>query len=182
MSGANQLVHEAQTGRSLGELVGIIVDQVADHYNLRPADIMGRALNRQITRERHVALALCVEFSLHGNTDIGNHFGMDRTSVDHAARTIHDMAAEGPQFAAVLAGLRQRIEDRAPETRTRRLSAVVLHRQRQEKRTAAPELEREIGHLLRELRRELTDAIRRDPAAFVQGLGEISRSINAREH
>lgn len=174
---------EPRAGRPLGELVGIIVDLVAEHYGLRPAAIMGRDRARHISRARHVALALTAEFALQGSTAIGQQFDMDRTSVDHAVRVVRDLAAEGSQFAGVLAGLRQRIEERAPETRTWRASAAVRHRLRQSMResSADPDLEQEVARLLRDLRRELTDAVRQDPAAFVQGLGEIARSINTRE-
>lgn len=171
--------------RPLGDLAGIVIDQVADHYALVPGDITGRVQNRRVVWARHVTLSLLAEFSFDSHAEIARQFGIDRTSVDNAVRRVIEQSEGNPVVLGALAALRARIEERAPETRQRLLPARDrAERERIRRQILAsrhPDAEREVIGLLRALRVELTFAIRRDPVAFVVGLSRTCSEINDKE-
>jgi len=62
---------------------------VAEFYNLRVSDLLGRRRTRQIARPRQMAMALVKELTEHSLPEIGDAFGgRDHTTVLHACRQI----------------------------------------------------------------------------------------------
>ncbi len=62
---------------------------VAQYYNIRVADLVGKRRNRSVARPRQVAMALAKELTRHSLPEIGDAFGgRDHTTVLHACRKV----------------------------------------------------------------------------------------------
>ncbi|MBS7458960.1 chromosomal replication initiator protein DnaA [Coralloluteibacterium stylophorae] len=65
---------------------------VADYYQLRVADLLGKKRTRSLARPRQMAMALAKELTEHSLPEIGDAFGgRDHTTVLHATRVIRDL-------------------------------------------------------------------------------------------
>nr|WP_314739594.1 chromosomal replication initiator protein DnaA [uncultured Haemophilus sp.] len=65
---------------------------VADHYNIKLADIKSKIRTRSIARPRQIAMALAKELTNHSLPEIGREFGgRDHTTVMHACKTIAEL-------------------------------------------------------------------------------------------
>ena len=65
---------------------------VADHYNIKLADIKSKSRTRTIARPRQIAMALAKELTNHSLPEIGREFGgRDHTTVMHACKTIAEL-------------------------------------------------------------------------------------------
>ena len=65
---------------------------VADHYNIKLADIKSKSRTRNIARPRQIAMALAKELTNHSLPEIGREFGgRDHTTVMHACKTIAEL-------------------------------------------------------------------------------------------
>ncbi|UOO92915.1 chromosomal replication initiator protein DnaA [Vitreoscilla stercoraria] len=69
-----------------------IMKTVADFYQLKIADLVGKKRSRPIARPRQMAMALAKDLTQQSLPSIGNVFGgRDHTTVMHAHKTIHDL-------------------------------------------------------------------------------------------
>ena len=88
-----------------------IQKRVADHYNIRVADLVGPKRVRSFARPRQVAMYLAKTMTSRSLPDIGRRFGgRDHTTVLHGVRRIEALRAEDAQIADDLAALRRAIE------------------------------------------------------------------------
>ena len=70
---------------------------VAEHYKLKPSDMLSAKRNRSVARPRQVAMALAKELTRHSLPEIGHAFGgRDHTTVLHATRKVKDLCASDP--------------------------------------------------------------------------------------
>jgi chromosomal replication initiator protein len=76
-----------------------IQKKVAEHYNIRVADMHSARRARQVARPRQVAMYLAKQLTPRSLPEIGRKFGgRDHTTVIHAVRKIEELAAYDPAF------------------------------------------------------------------------------------
>lgn len=65
---------------------------VAEHYNIKPADLKSKSRSRSVARPRQIAMALAKELTSHSLPEIGREFGgRDHTTVMHACKTVSEL-------------------------------------------------------------------------------------------
>ena len=85
--------------------------RVADHYNLRLADLIGPRRARAVARPRQIAMYLCKRLTTRSLPEIGRQFGgRDHTTVMHGVRRIEALTAEDGEMAADIERLRRDLE------------------------------------------------------------------------
>ena len=88
-----------------------IVRKVADHYNLKIAEIVGPRRTKTLARARQVAMYLAKKLTQRSLPDIGRRFGgRDHTTVIHAVRRIDELKATDSQIAEDVEILRRILE------------------------------------------------------------------------
>ncbi len=82
--------------------------QVAEHYNVRLADMHSARRARNVARPRQVAMYLAKQLTPRSLPEIGRKFGgRDHTTVMHAVRKVEELISEDPSFAQDVEILRQ---------------------------------------------------------------------------
>lgn len=85
--------------------------RVAEHYNIRLADIVGPKRHRPLARPRQVAMYLCKRLTTRSLPEIGRRFGgRDHTTVMHGIRRIEELIQTDPQLADDVEMLRRSLE------------------------------------------------------------------------
>ncbi|WP_216366742.1 chromosomal replication initiator protein DnaA [Halovulum dunhuangense] len=88
-----------------------IIRKVADHYNVRMADLLGPRRSRAVSRPRQVAMFLSKTLTTKSLPEIGRRFGgRDHTTVIHAVRKIEELRAVDSQIAEEVELLRRMLE------------------------------------------------------------------------
>jgi chromosomal replication initiator protein len=84
---------------------------VAEHYNIRIADMHSPRRSRAVARPRQVAMFLCKQLTQRSLPEIGRKFGnRDHTTVMHAVRTIERFVVEDRTIADDVESLRRRLQ------------------------------------------------------------------------
>lgn len=74
--------------------------KVAEHYNIRLADMHSARRSRNVARPRQVAMFLAKQLTARSLPEIGRKFGgRDHTTVMHAVRKVEELATEDASFA-----------------------------------------------------------------------------------
>ena len=74
--------------------------KVAEHYNIKLADMHSARRARNVARPRQVAMYLSKQLTARSLPEIGRKFGgRDHTTVMHAVRKIEELTTEDPSFA-----------------------------------------------------------------------------------
>jgi chromosomal replication initiator protein len=82
--------------------------KVAEHYNIRLADMIGPKRVRTLARPRQVAMYLSKELTTRSLPEIGRRFGgRDHTTIIHGVRKVETLMAGDPQLAEDLRLLRR---------------------------------------------------------------------------
>ncbi len=82
--------------------------QVAEHYNIRLADMHSARRARNVARPRQVAMYLAKQLTPRSLPEIGRKFGgRDHTTVMHAVKKIEELIAEDPSFLQDVETLRR---------------------------------------------------------------------------
>lgn len=80
--------------------IDAIQRKVAEHYNIRLADMHSARRARNVARPRQVAMFLAKQLTARSLPEIGRKFGgRDHTTVMHAVRKIEELVGEDPSFA-----------------------------------------------------------------------------------
>ncbi|MCP5089231.1 MAG: chromosomal replication initiator protein DnaA [Rhodobacteraceae bacterium] len=88
-----------------------IIRKVADHYNIRLADILSPRRARSIARPRQVAMFLAKKLTSKSLPEIGKRFGgRDHTTVIHAVKKIEELRSIDNQIAEDVELLRRMLE------------------------------------------------------------------------
>ena len=84
-------------GRSIN--IGEILRTVADHYDVKPAEILSKRRYRHLVRSRHVAMHLVKELTNRSYSDIGKEFGgSHHTTVKSACAKIERLIQTDPEL------------------------------------------------------------------------------------
>ncbi|MDO5620870.1 MAG: chromosomal replication initiator protein DnaA [Paracoccus sp. (in: a-proteobacteria)] len=85
--------------------------KVAEHYNIRLADMIGPKRARAIARPRQIAMYLCKQMTSRSLPDIGRRFGgRDHTTIMHGIRKIEELTPQDQQLAEDVDLLRRLLE------------------------------------------------------------------------
>ncbi len=85
--------------------------KVAEHYNIRLADLVGPKRSRQIARPRQMAMYLAKQLTTRSLPEIGRRFGgRDHTTIMHGVRVITAMQSTDQQIAEDLKLLTRLLE------------------------------------------------------------------------
>ena len=85
--------------------------RVAEHYNIRYADMLSARRARIIARPRQIAMYLAKQLTTRSLPEIGRKFGgRDHTTVIHAVRKVEDLCAMDVSFADDVERLRRQLE------------------------------------------------------------------------
>ena len=115
---ASLTVSEAQSLLGLALRGGperrITVDEiqkvVADHFNLKQADLLSERRTRAIARPRQIAMYLCKQHTTRSYPDIGRRFGgRDHTTVLHGVRKIEELMPKEEQIARDVEALTRKL-------------------------------------------------------------------------
>jgi len=84
-----------------------IQKNVADHFNLKVADLKSDKRLKTFVQARQVAIWLCRDLTSASYPDIGSKFGgKDHSTVIHATKKIDRQMGEDPQLAAMIETIR----------------------------------------------------------------------------
>lgn len=88
-----------------------IIRKVAEHYNVRMADLLGPRRARSVSRPRQVAMFLSKSLTTKSLPEIGRRFGgRDHTTVIHAVRKVEELRAIDAQISDDVELLRRMLE------------------------------------------------------------------------
>jgi len=90
--------------------VELIQKNVADHFNLKVADLKSDKRLKTFVQARQVAIWLCRDLTSASYPDIGSRFGgKDHSTVIHATKKIDRLLGEDPQLASTIETIRNTI-------------------------------------------------------------------------
>lgn len=85
--------------------------KVAEHYNIRLADMIGPKRSRNVARPRQIAMYLSKQLTSRSLPDIGRRFGgRDHTTIMHGVRKIDELVTEDHGLAEDVALLKRLLE------------------------------------------------------------------------
>lgn len=79
-----------------------IINKVAEHYNIRPADIRGNRRPANIANPRQIAMYLTRRVTGLSFPEIGREFGRDNSTVQYACKKMEEQAQTDPNLRAEL--------------------------------------------------------------------------------
>ena len=85
--------------------------KVAEHYNIRLADMIGPKRSRNVARPRQIAMYLSKQLTSRSLPDIGRRFGgRDHTTIMHGVRKIEELSVEDHGLAEDIAMLKRLLQ------------------------------------------------------------------------
>jgi chromosomal replication initiator protein len=88
-----------------------IQKKVAEHFNIKLADMHSPRRSRAVARPRQVAMALCKILTTHSLPEIGRKFGgRDHTTVMHAVRKVEELRGSDRAFSEEFELLRRMLQ------------------------------------------------------------------------
>ncbi|MCA0368309.1 MAG: chromosomal replication initiator protein DnaA [Proteobacteria bacterium] len=83
---------------------------VADHFNLKQADLLSERRTRSVARPRQIAMYLCKQHTTRSYPDIGRRFGgRDHTTILHGVRKIEELMPQDDQIARDVEALTRKL-------------------------------------------------------------------------
>ena len=83
---------------------------VAEHFNMKQADLLSERRTRAIARPRQIAMYLCKQHTTRSYPDIGRRFGgRDHTTVLHGVRKIEELMPQDDQIARDVEALTRKL-------------------------------------------------------------------------
>lgn len=83
---------------------------VADHFNMKQADLLSERRTRSVARPRQIAMYLCKQHTTRSYPDIGRRFGgRDHTTVLHGVRKIEELMPQDDQIARDVEALTRKL-------------------------------------------------------------------------
>ncbi|HXP30632.1 MAG TPA: chromosomal replication initiator protein DnaA [Stellaceae bacterium] len=111
METAQDVLHDLLRANDRRVTIDEIQKRVAEHYNIRLADMHSARRARAVARPRQVAMYLCKQLTPRSLPEIGRKFGgRDHTTVMHAVRKIEELRAADRTLAEDIELLRRMLE------------------------------------------------------------------------
>jgi chromosomal replication initiator protein len=88
----------------------LVIDVVAEHYDITPAMIISKNKSKNIAYPRQIAMYLCKQLTSMSLSEIGAAMGnRDHSTVIHGCRNIEDEKNKNPQLANTISVLIKKI-------------------------------------------------------------------------
>jgi chromosomal replication initiator protein len=111
LEGAQEVLHDLLRANDRRVTIDEIQKRVAEHYNIRLADMHSARRARAVARPRQVAMYLCKQLTPRSLPEIGRKFGgRDHTTVMHAVRRIEELRTADRSLAEDIELLRRMLE------------------------------------------------------------------------
>ncbi len=108
---AQEVLHDLLRANDRRVTIDEIQKRVAEHYNIRLADMHSARRARAVARPRQVAMWLCKQLTPRSLPEIGRKFGgRDHTTVMHAVRKIEELRSTDRTLAEDIELLRRMLE------------------------------------------------------------------------
>jgi chromosomal replication initiator protein len=116
LEGTQELLRDLLRAHDRRVTIDEIQRRVAEHYNIRLADMTSDRRARAVARPRQIAMYLSKQLTQRSLPDIGRKFGgRDHTTVMHAVRKVEELRSNDPSFAEDVELLRRMLESYGPE-------------------------------------------------------------------
>jgi chromosomal replication initiator protein len=111
LESAQEVLHDLLRANDRRVTIDEIQKRVAEHYNIRLADMHSARRARAVARPRQVAMYLCKQLTPRSLPEIGRKFGgRDHTTVMHAVRKIEELRTTDRTLAEDVELLRRMLE------------------------------------------------------------------------
>jgi chromosomal replication initiator protein len=111
LESAQEVLHDLLRANDRRVTIDEIQKRVAEHYNIRLADMHSARRARAVARPRQVAMYLCKQLTPRSLPEIGRKFGgRDHTTVMHAVRKIEELKAADRTLAEDIELLKRMLE------------------------------------------------------------------------
>ncbi len=111
METAHEVLHDVLKAHDRKVSIQEIQRRVAEHFNIRVAEMSSARRARNIARPRQVAMYLAKQLTSKSLPDIGRHFGdRDHTTVMHAVSRVSELIGQDAAFAEDVDLLRRMLE------------------------------------------------------------------------
>ncbi|HEX7968122.1 MAG TPA: chromosomal replication initiator protein DnaA [Stellaceae bacterium] len=111
LESAQEVLHDLLRANDRRVTIDEIQKRVAEHYNIRLADMHSARRARAVARPRQVAMYLCKQLTPRSLPEIGRKFGgRDHTTVMHAVRKIEELRNSDRTLAEDIELLRRMLE------------------------------------------------------------------------
>lgn len=95
--------------------IGVIIETVAAHFDLRPSDLQSKRRHKSVSQPRQICMFLARKLTSHSLEEIGGYFGgRDHTTVMHAVRTTAARMEQDPDLACQIKGLESALISQKP--------------------------------------------------------------------
>jgi chromosomal replication initiator protein len=112
METAHEVLHDLLKAHDRKVSIQEIQKKVAEHYNIRVAEMSSARRARNIARPRQIAMYLAKQLTSKSLPDIGRHFGdRDHTTVMHAVSRVTELIAQDAAFGEDVELLRRMLEN-----------------------------------------------------------------------
>ncbi|MGQ9368141.1 chromosomal replication initiator protein DnaA [Azospirillum sp. ST 5-10] len=106
-----EVLHDLLRANDRRVTIDEIQKKVAEHFNIRVADMHSARRARAVARPRQVAMYLAKQLTARSLPEIGRKFGgRDHTTVMHAVRKVEELRSADPAFAEDVELLRRMLE------------------------------------------------------------------------
>ena len=111
LESAQEVLHDLLRANDRRVTIDEIQKRVAEHFNIRLADMHSARRARAVARPRQVAMYLCKQLTPRSLPEIGRKFGgRDHTTVMHAVRKVEELVTEDRALAEDIELLRRMLE------------------------------------------------------------------------
>jgi chromosomal replication initiator protein len=112
LESTQEVLHDLLRANDRRVTIDEIQKRVAEHFNIRVADMHSARRARAVARPRQVAMYLAKQLTARSLPEIGRKFGgRDHTTVMHAVRKVDELRASDPSFAEDVELLRRMLEN-----------------------------------------------------------------------
>ncbi|MEE8271143.1 MAG: chromosomal replication initiator protein DnaA [Alphaproteobacteria bacterium] len=112
LESTQELLHDLLRANDRRVTIDEIQKKVAEHYNIKMADMHSARRSRSVARPRQVAMYLAKQLTARSLPEIGRKFGgRDHTTVMHAVRKIEEICGTDRGFAEDVELLRRMLEN-----------------------------------------------------------------------
>ena len=112
LESTQELLHDLLRANDRRVTIDEIQKKVAEHFNIKLADMHSARRSRSVARPRQVAMYLAKQLTARSLPEIGRKFGgRDHTTVMHAVRKIDELCAGDRSFAEDVELLRRMLEN-----------------------------------------------------------------------
>ncbi|MFD1624974.1 chromosomal replication initiator protein DnaA [Azospirillum griseum] len=107
-----EVLHDLLRANDRRVTIDEIQKRVAEHYNIRVADMHSARRARAVARPRQIAMYLAKQLTARSLPEIGRKFGgRDHTTVMHAVKKVDELRSTDPSFAEDVELLRRMLEN-----------------------------------------------------------------------